>query len=113
MKKELATYQNRLTKAQTLLLDDQLDIREYYSLKSKLYQEIERLTVKISATDVKGNDETDLIEFGFYFLANLDKLFTVADLNVKCTIIGSNFPEKLIYEKHTYRTASNKNIPLL
>ena len=113
MKKELATYQNRLTKAQTLMLDDQLDIHEYHSLKSRLEQEIERLTVKISAIDVKGTDETELIEFGFYFLANLDKLFAVADLDVKRTIIGSTFPEKLIYEKNTYRTASDENILLL
>jgi len=89
MKKEMETYLNRLSKGQTLMLDGALDIAEYQTLKSKLNEEINRLTAKISALEGSGCNESEQTEFGFYFLANIDRLFAVADLDNKRRIIGS------------------------
>ncbi len=112
-KRELETYQKRLDNAQTLMLDGKLDVAEYQKIKFKLEPEIERLVSKVAALSKGDIDERAIIEFGFHFIKNLDKLFTGADLNQKRYMLGSTFPEKLIYENKTYRTASGDNVLLL
>ena len=112
-KKELATYEARMDNAQTLMLDGKLEITDYQNIKAKLEPEIERLLSKVGTTAIKESDESDMIRFGFHFLNNLDKLFTSADLVQKRNIIGSTFPEKLIFENNAYRTASEDSIVLL
>jgi site-specific DNA recombinase len=71
------------------------------------------LVVRVTELGKGNTNEKALIEFGFDFLSNLDKLFTSADLEGKRRIIGSTFPEKLVYEKSAYRTAANDNVLLL
>ncbi len=112
-KAELATYQQRLDKAQTLMLDGKLDISEYQKIKSKLEPEIDRLIVKVGELSNNTTDVREMIDFGFYFLNNLDKLFIEAGLEGKRRIIGSTFPEKLLYQNRTYRTANEDNVLLL
>ncbi|HTN46696.1 MAG TPA: hypothetical protein VL098_10155 [Flavipsychrobacter sp.] len=114
LKSDLAVYQKRLEKAQDLMLDGHLSITDFQPMKSKLNYEIKCLTAKIDAVeDIKNDDEDSVLEFGFYFMSNLDKLFAAADSELKRQIIGSAFPEKLIFENNTYRTASSDNILLL
>jgi len=114
LKKQLETYEQRLERAQLLMLDGQMDFMEYQPIKSRLEEEMHRIRIKVDAIEeVKPKDETAIMEYGFYFLSNLDKLFTAADLEVKRQIIGSTFPEKLIFENNTYRTASDNNVLLL
>jgi len=111
-KKEMETYQKRLDNAQTLMLDNQLDSVEYHKIKAKIEPEIERLAVKVSGLGRTNTNERDMIEYGFYFLNNIDKVFTSADLDRKRYFLGSTFPEKLVYENGFYRTANEDN-PLL
>ncbi len=111
--KEMEIYQKRLDNAQTLMLDNQLDPGEYRKIKAKLEPEIERIASKVAGLGSNKTNEKDIIEFGFYFLANIDKLFVGADLETKRHFLGSTFPEKLIYSDGVYRTATEDNVLLL
>lgn len=111
LKAELNVYKSRLEKAQNLLLDGDLNVSDFQPIKSKLNLEIERLLEKVISIEGQTNsNEEDVLEFGFHFLANLDKAFTVADLEWKKKIVGSAFPEKLVFENNAFRTASEDNI---
>lgn len=112
-KKELEICKKRLENAQTLMLDGELDAAEYRKIKSKLEPELERIATKISQLSKNDNNKKEVIDFGFYFLRNMNKLFAGASIDNKRHFLGSTFPEKLIYENGTYRTASNENILIL
>ena len=103
--KELDGISKRLHSAQMLMLDGSLDAEEYKAIKAKLVPEKDRLTSKIAAIEVRKDDLQEIIEFGTYYLSNLAKLFTDADLSLKRRIIGSTFPEKLLFSNGALRTA--------
>ena len=113
VKKELETYKKRIDNAQTLMLDGELDASEYRKIKSKLEPEIERLASKVAQLSKNENNDKEIIDFGFYFLRNMSKLFASADLDKKRYMLGSTFPEKLVYENGVYRTASEDNVLIL
>ena len=103
--RELETVSKRLSNAQMLMLDGSLDADEYKGIKSKLGPEKERLEAKLATLNNRRDDESEAVSFGVYFLSNFDELFTSAGLSLKRRIIGSVFPEKLVYEKGQHRTA--------
>lgn len=114
LNEELNVYQKRMDRAQTLMLDGNLSFADFQSIKGKIEPEIEQLSKKIRSIEkLKNSDEDEIVEFGFHFISNLDKLFAVADLGLKRHIIGSTFPEKLVFENNSYRTASADNVLLL
>ncbi|MBS1773903.1 MAG: recombinase zinc beta ribbon domain-containing protein [Bacteroidetes bacterium] len=114
LKKKLETCEQRMERAQTLMLDGQMDFMEYQPIKSRLQEDIHRIQIKIEAiAGSKTKDEIAVMEYGFHFLQHMDKLFTTAALDVKRQIISSTFPEKLIFENNQYRTNSNNNVILL
>lgn len=110
VRKELEMYRTRLQKAQKLVLDGELDTGDYRVMKEKLEQEIKELTAKEMALGGKGKDMREMVEFGFYFLRNIDKLFTAASLERKVKTLSSTFPEKLIFENGECRTKEGANI---
>lgn len=112
-KKELETHRRRLDNAQTLMLDGELDAADYRKIKAKLEPEIEKIAARIAQLSKNENNGREMIEFGFYFLRNMSSLFTSASLEKKRYILGSTFPEKLIYENGTYRTESDENVLIL
>lgn len=111
LKKELATCQERLDKAQTLLLDGAISPADYSTMRGKLEPQISRLARQIGQSDNGESREIEeLMSFGFYFLHNLAKLFRDAGLEQKRRIIGSTFPEKLVFENGECRTSNEEDI---
>lgn len=114
LRMKLDMYEQRMERAQLLMLDGKMDFIEYQPIKARLEEDAFRLKLKIEAIEeLQPKDENNVMEFGFYFLSNLGKLFTNAALPIKQQIIGSTFPEKLIYENNQFRTASGNNVLLL
>jgi site-specific DNA recombinase len=103
--KELELLQKRLENAQMLTLDGALDASEYRNIKAKLEPEIERLIRKQTDLNSTHDDVQEILKYAFHFLRNLPKRFTVATLEEKFMILGSTFPEKLIFRNGTLRTA--------
>lgn len=69
-----------------------LDASEYRKIKSKLEPEIERLASKVSQLSQNDNNEKEIIDFGFYFLRNMSKLFASADFRQKTLYARFDLP---------------------
>lgn len=75
LKEDLYVYEKRKEKVQILMLDGDLSFADFQSFKSKIEPEIEALTERIKSIEqLRNSDEEEVIEFGFQFLSNLDKL---------------------------------------
>jgi hypothetical protein len=104
--KEVELIRKRLDNAQMMTLDGALDATEYRNIKARLEPEMSRLVRKQAELNCKDENETEMLKYGFYFLRNLDKLFAVADLEEKHRILGSTFPEKIVFMEGVCRTSS-------
>jgi site-specific DNA recombinase len=114
MKQELEVSRTRLNNAQIMMLDGKLDANDYANIKSRLEPEMQKIASRLALLDTKNPEESKIIDYGFYFLRNLDKLFAVADLEKKHRILGSTCPEKLFFENGGVRTATDDGIiPIL
>lgn len=104
--KEIELIRKRLDNAQMMILDGALDGTEYKNIKARLEPEMSRLIRKQAELNCKDENETEMLKYGFYFLQNLDKLFDVADLDDKHRILGSTFPEKIVFTEGACHTSS-------
>ena len=107
---EADTYRNRLTNAQNMMLDGLLDAVEYNNIKARLEPQLNKLMRDIASSEKKDPEANKIIDYGFYCFRNFDKLFLDADLEEKHRILGSTFPEKLVFENKKVRTAKDEDI---
>lgn len=104
LKKQKAEKQETLRKAGLKLVEDILDKSTYQSIKKKLEQEINEIDNRLSELKESEDDCMEYVQFGFKLLSQLSKCYNNSELLVKRKIIGSIFPEKLIFEEKKYRT---------
>jgi site-specific DNA recombinase len=86
------------------MLDGELSAREYKEIKLKCEEANEALSRKRANLSTIEDDHIAHLSFAKRLLPNLDIVYEKADLKGKQLIIGSVFPEKLIYEKNQFRT---------
>jgi site-specific DNA recombinase len=94
----------RIKNAQTLMLDGAIDSSEYREIKSSLVPEIERLERKKVSIADEAEDYSGYISKGMPILRNISKYYKDADLEGRQGLIGSIFPEKVIFDENKYRT---------
>ncbi|WP_143785567.1 hypothetical protein [Ohtaekwangia koreensis] len=95
----------RVENAQYLMLDGELASGEYKEIKHKCPQTNEALLRRKANLASAEDDYRGYLEFAKTLLVNLDKCYREnEDLKAKQLIIGSVFPEKLVYEKNQFRT---------
>ena len=101
---EIKKNQERIDNAQKLMLDGQLDMAEYRSIKSKYEAVIKDLQAETQASIVKPADYKQYLDFGFNLLQNIDRVYVSGNTTLKSQILCSIFEEKLIFEEKNYRT---------
>jgi site-specific DNA recombinase len=97
----------KLAKARELLLSSDIDPKDYKTIKTEIEEKLLRLEARLTeltndAGGVQGLDK--MIEKVLAVLSRLDKTYIGADIKMKREIIGSIFPEKLIFSENGYRT---------
>jgi site-specific DNA recombinase len=105
LKEDLSRESARLIKARDLLLNEEIDSADYKSIKLAGERKIADLENKLFSA---GRIETNIgpmLDKAFKTLSNLETLYQDADLKTKRRIIGSIFPEKLVFNGNNYRTA--------
>jgi site-specific DNA recombinase len=105
LKTEIQKNKERLGNAQRLLLDGTLDAGEYRAIRTNLEPLIRDMEEKLGNLAQKDTNLDAMLKYGTYFFENLDQLYFTGDLVIKQQIVGSMFPEKLIFENNSYRTA--------
>lgn len=104
---DIRKQNDRVVKARELLLADDLTSEEFKTIKSECEKKISRLENDL--TEAKSNSssatETEqLFRKAIDAVLQLDNLYHSADIVRKRTIIGSMFPEKLIFDGKVLRT---------
>ncbi len=96
------------------MLYEEITAEEYKSLKTDIDNNLVRLQIdhRIASTEIKNIDGK--LDRVCSTLSNLKNLYKQGDLGVKRRLIGSMFPQKLTYEKKSYRTIElNRAVSLI
>ncbi|MHB8260832.1 MAG: hypothetical protein ACYDCN_04885 [Bacteroidia bacterium] len=99
-----------LDKATRKLISDELDKESYIRIKDSLQKETIDLKVRIS--DLKDTESgfMEYLTYGVTLLGNLPHYYSTATLEGKQKMLGSIFPEKLIFSENSYRTAKPNEV---
>jgi site-specific DNA recombinase len=104
LEKELERNEQRLKNARSLMLDGEINIHDYKQMKFEIDEKIKSINIEMAKSQ-KVDENGDKIKFAVSLLSNIDRYYNMADIQVKQKIIGSIFPEKLIFENNKCRTA--------
>ena len=101
---EIKKNQERIENAQKLMLDGQLDITEYRSIKQKYEAIIKEQEVELKPQVSNSKNYKQYLEFGFNLLQNIDQVYVSGNTQIKSQILSSIFAEKLIFDGNSHRT---------
>lgn len=105
IKEEISKHNQRVNKAQQMMLDNAIGLDEYREIKSKTQPEIDRLTREFMQLSVTDSEYKHYCDEGTNVVQHLTKVYTDADVIIKQKLIGSIIMEKLVFENGNYRTA--------
>lgn len=74
-------------------------------MRGKTQKSINDLKSELENLKTMDKDLEEYLKLGISFLYGVDKLYKTSPSDIKKKIIGSIFPEKLIFSKNSYRTA--------
>ncbi len=113
LKEKLNTLQTRLLNLQDMFADKQISVSEYQNLKSKY--EVQLIEVKSELTEVNGSGKEieQMIDRGIDQIKQLNKLYSEISIERKSRLLGSIFPEKVVFENNKYRTTNLNQAILL
>ena len=103
--KEIEKQEQRIKNNRMLMLDGEIKPEEYRENKVDIEAYLERLKAKQSELKLIGNNHEKKLAYSIKLLNNLDTVYTAASVEVKQQLIGSIFPEKLIFENNECRTS--------
>lgn len=107
-KEKLQTQINNLNhKLESLtdkFIDDKLDQVTYRRTKSKIDAEISQAEFDLNQINTEREKLDVYIEFGISFLTGLKNFYETSTVKIKRQIVGSIFPESLIFLNEKYRT---------
>ena len=106
---KISTINKKIERVDEKYIDDGLDKETYKRLLSKYKKEISDLQSQILGDTIPTTNKNE-IENGLGLLTNLRKFYDEASIEIKQKLISSIFPEKLIYQKKTYRTTKPSEI---
>lgn len=101
---DLNKSKTRLQNVQHLMLDGDIDAKEYKEIKAKLEIRNDELLRKRASLCSAQEDFVGYLKKGAAVLRSLDVLYDNASVSDKQLIISSVFPEKLIFEEGQFRT---------
>ncbi len=110
LRKRVSTINKRLKKAQLLLLDEQIELSDYQEMKANLEAQKSELERKIKLTQVSNSDFEKYLNQGIGIIKNLYKYYVSANTREKQKIVGSIFPENLIFSNNRVRTTRMNSV---
>ena len=90
--------------ADEMYVEGNLERDSYARLKQNYLDKRNSLEARKRDLADEGSNIDEYLRYGFSLVSNLPGYYKKADLNGKHTLVGSIFPEKLIFENGGYRT---------
>ena len=106
IKKEINTLEIRKDSIEEKFFDNIIDLSTYKNMKTKTQEMLNDLNEEFENLKKLEKDIDKYLKLGISFLHGIDKLYISSPANIKKKIVGSIFPEKLVFLKTKYRTAS-------
>ena len=94
----------RLKNAKDMMLDGEFSSAEYKEMKLEIENTLDELKREELRLTSDLQNHTSKVDKCLELLLNLSIYYSNSSVDVKQQIIGSIFPEKLIFEKNSYRT---------
>ena len=101
---QIAKQKMRLSNAKGLMLDGEFSTEDYKEMKREIEGVIEQLSRDVTTLMSDSENYSSEIDECLDLLLNLNKYYTSAKTETKQRIIGSVFPEKMIFENKIVRT---------
>lgn len=100
----LAKANTELSNARKLLLSNEIEPSDYRTIKMDYEKKIIGLEARLMELSKETNNIEPLLNKAMSTLSNLDELYEKGDNKAKREIIGSIYPEKLVFDGFHYRT---------
>ena len=95
-------------------VDNQIDNETFKNAKQRYTDQIKLLQQRKNEIESTDSNFMQYVNYGFSLLSNLHEHYSKASIGIKQKLIGSIFPDKLIYDRKKYRTTKiNKVLSLL
>ena len=104
IEKEISQVDKRIESLEYKFLDDNISQESYNSLFKILKGQLNELHGKRIALTTLSQDYDKYVSFGLTLMSNLSGFYEKASMLIRKKILGSIFPENLIYENKKYRT---------
>jgi site-specific DNA recombinase len=104
IEREVDKNNSRVSKATQMMLDTEMDMSEYRSIKSEYEQKNKTLFLKRASLELEKVDYRKSIQGSFNLLRDLEKFYSKASVDIKQKLVGLMFTEKLIFQKDGFRT---------
>ncbi|MEI9909745.1 MAG: recombinase family protein [Bacteroidota bacterium] len=104
LKVEIEKCNERLRYARQLRLDKEIDAKEYQETRDEYEVRIRKAEKEISEIRFMEKELGKQLEFCTGLISNLLKHYDTVDIQEKQQIIGSIYPEKLVFDGKSYRT---------
>ncbi|HUU99775.1 MAG TPA: hypothetical protein VMW32_02320, partial [Bacteroidales bacterium] len=95
----------RIQKLQDMLVDNKIDPEDYSKMKSRFEGTKEQLLLRLRQIKCVRSNFEKYLQSGINLLGNLEKYYHTSDIEVKQQLIGSIFPEKMVFVDGKVRTA--------
>ncbi len=104
IRRELDKQEQRAQNARALMLDGDISADDYKTMKNEIEENLSRLKREHNDSMREVVDMDKKIDHLVRTLSNLENLYKQGDVVQKRRLIGSIFPQRLIYEKKSVRT---------
>ena len=104
IKEDLTREKLRMAKLRELLMTDSIDPDDYRLVKKESEKQVSSLEARWTEVNAKESDMRSHMQKAIKLLSNIDQIFINADVIKKRDIVGSIFPEKLVFDGMHFRT---------
>ena len=102
--KEIEKQKQRLKNAKDLMLDGEIMASEYKEMKVEIEETLKLLSIDELRMKEGFENHESKVDKCLELLSTLDTYYVARNITTKQRIIGSLFPEKLVFENENYRT---------
>lgn len=111
---QIEIINNRLKNGRILVVDEKMDHHDFRVLKEECIQRITELEAKLATTALDEKNYNEMVDKGISNLARIRTLYIGGDSAMKRQIIGSMFPEKIVFDGKQHRiTKVNEAVRLI
>jgi site-specific DNA recombinase len=104
MTDQINTASNDIAKARRLLLKEEIDASDFRAIKAENERKISALEAKLIEISETTTNIQLILDKAVGMLSRIGELYKDGDVRTKRSIIGSIYPEKLIFDGFQYRT---------